>query len=161
MYLLKAAASGERTPVWDPDAKGVFFGIDYSKTRAHFLRAAMEGVAYSLLHNLETAAECGAKITELRSTGGSANSRFWTQMKCDMTGIPVSVPNSDNGANLGSAILAGVGTGVFASFEEAVTATVSEKRRHEPAPGMKEFYRAGYEKYLEIYERLKSLMRSQ
>ena len=153
--------AGERTPVWDPDAKGVFFGIDYTKTRAHFLRAAMEGVAYSLLHNLETAAECGAKITELRSTGGSANSRFWTQMKCDMTGIPVSVPNSDNGANLGSAILAGVGTGVFASFEEAVASTVREKRRHDPAPGMKEFYRAGYEKYLEIYERLKSLMRSQ
>ena len=49
--------SGERTPVWDPDAKGVFFGLDFSKTKGHFVRACMEGVAFALRHNLEVAAQ--------------------------------------------------------------------------------------------------------
>jgi len=152
--------SGERTPVWDPYAKGVFFGIDFSKTRAHFLRAAMEGVSYSLLHNLDVAASCGATVSRMSATGGCANSRFWTQMKSDMTGVPVSVPDSDNSTNLGAAILAGVGTGVFGSFDDAVKSTVKEKRRHIPTPGMKEVYAANYEKYLKLYEDLKELMHS-
>ncbi|MCQ2428176.1 MAG: FGGY-family carbohydrate kinase [Clostridia bacterium] len=150
--------SGERTPIWDPDAKGVFFGIDFSKTRGHFLRAAMEGVSYSLLHNLNVAAESGAKVTLMSATGGCANSRFWTQMKADMTGIPVSVPESDNASGLGAAILAGVGTGVYSDFDDAVSRTVKEKRRHEPTPGMKEVYAANYEKYLKLYDSLKELM---
>ncbi len=151
--------SGERTPVWDPSAKGVYYGIDFSKTRADFIRAAMEGVAYSLLHNLDAAAEAGAKVTLLRATGGSANSRFWTQMKADVTGIPVSVPGSDNATNLGAALLAGVGTGIYPDFTSAVAATVREKRRHTPDPSLRERYAKGYSVYLELYEKLKDTMK--
>ncbi len=151
--------SGERTPLWDPHAKGVFYGIDFSKTRSDFIRAAMEGVAYSLLHNLDAAASAGAPATLLRATGGSANSRFWTQMKADVTGLPVSVTGSDNSTNLGSALLAGVGTGIYPDFTSAVAATVREKRRHTPDPSLRERYAKGYSVYLELYEKLKDTMK--
>lgn len=59
--------SGERSPIWDPDAKGVFYGLDFSKTKAHFIRSAMEGVAYALKHNLDVAEEAGAKVSVLRA----------------------------------------------------------------------------------------------
>jgi xylulokinase len=147
--------SGERTPVWDPDARGVFYGIDYSKTAGHFLRAAMEGVAFSLRHNLETAAAAGCRAGVLRATGGSANSVFWTQMKADVTGLPVTVPGTDSAACLGAAMLAGVGVGVYGGFGEAVRLTSRELRRHEPDPALGDVYARGYAGYLELYRRLR------
>ena len=54
--------SGERSPIWDPDAKGVYYGLDFSKKKGHLIRAAMEGTAYALKHNLEAAEEAGAKV---------------------------------------------------------------------------------------------------
>ena len=151
--------SGERSPLWDPDAKGVFFGIDFSKTRADFIRAAMEGVCYSLLHNLDTARTAGAGMDLLIATGGSANSRFWTQMKADVTGMPVSVCGTDDSTNLGAALLAGAGAGIYPDLRSAAAGTVREKRRHLPDPSKKEAYAAGYEIYLELYLKLKDLMK--
>lgn len=152
--------AGERSPLWDPDAKGVFYGMDFSKTRAHFLRAAMEGVGYSLLHNLDAAKEAGAEITLLRSNGGAANSRFWTQIKADMTGLPITVGESDNATNLGTAMLAGVATGLWPDFAAAVRETIHEKRRHEPNPENMAVYEKNYRKYLEIYKSLYQVMHS-
>lgn len=150
--------SGERSPIWDPDAKGVFYGMDFGKTKGHFIRAAMEGVAYSLHHNLEIAKEAGAEAEVLRAMGGSANSLLWTQIKSDITGKPIVVPSSDTATTLGAAILAGVGVGMYESFEEAVELTVKEKRRHEPNPEYKDIYRKNYQIYLELYEQLKGTM---
>ena len=150
--------SGERTPIWDPDAKGVYYGIDFSKTKGHFVRACMEGVAYSLRHNLETAAAAGAKANVLRAVGGSANSLLWTQIKADVTGSPIIVPYADEATTLGAAILAGVGCGMYASYEEAVRLTVRETRRHEPDPSKKAVYDKNYETYLALYTSLKDLM---
>ncbi len=150
--------AGERSPIWDEKAKGVFYGLDYSKTKAHMVRAVMEGVAYSVRHNLETASNAGAAVGTMRSMGGAANSRFWTQMKADITGKPIEVPASDTATTLGAAILAGVGVGVYRDFDEAIQETVAVKRRHEPNKGNKEEYDRGYETYIELYTTLKSLM---
>ena len=84
--------AGERSPIWDPKACGVFFGLNFGVTRGQMIRACMEGVAYSLRHNLETAAEAGARADVLRAMGGSANSRIWTQIKADVTGCGIEVP---------------------------------------------------------------------
>ncbi len=151
--------SGERSPIWDPDAKGVYYGMDFGKTKGHFIRAAMEGVAYSLHHNLEIAREAGAEAEVLRAMGGSANSLLWTQIKSDITGKPIVVPSSDTATTLGAAILAGVGVGMYGSFEEAVELTVKEKRRHEPNPEHRETYERNYQIYLELYEQLKGMMK--
>jgi xylulokinase len=150
--------AGERSPIWDEKAKGVFYGLDYSKTKAHMVRAVMEGVAYSLRHNLEVAGSAGAKVGVMRSMGGAANSRFWTQMKADITGKPIEVPASDTATTLGAAILAGVGVGVYRDFDEAAEETVDVKRKYEPNGADKEEYDRGYETYLELYTALKGLM---
>lgn len=150
--------AGERSPIWDPHAKGVFYGLDFSKTKGHFIRAAMEGVAYSLRHNLEIAGQAGAEVKILRAMGGSANSLLWTQIKSDITGKPIVVPSSDTATTLGAAILAGVGVGMYESFEEAVKLTVKEKRSHTPNPELKQVYEENYQVYLELYRQLKGIM---
>lgn len=150
--------SGERTPIWDPNAKGVFYGLDFSKTKGHFVRAAMEGVALSVRHNLDVAYEAGASVSELRAMGGSANSFLWTQIKADVTGKKIVVPSSDTATTLGAVILAGVGIGMYSSFEEAVNKTVVIKREHEPNQENREVYDKNYAVYLELYKQLKDIM---
>ena len=150
--------AGERSPIWDPNACGVFFGLNFGVTRAQMIRACMEGVAYSLRHNLETAAEAGARADVLRAMGGSANSRIWTQIKADVTGCGIEVPGSDTATTLGAAMLAGVGTGVWQGFEEAARQTIRVNRTYEPDPTVKEAYDRGYETYRKLYGNLKDLM---
>lgn len=151
--------SGERSPIWNPDAKGVFYGLDFAKTKGHMVRACMEGVALSLRHNLEVAEEAGAKAEVLRAMGGSANSLLWTQIKSDVTGKPIVVPSSDTATTLGAAILAGVGVGFYESYEEAVALTVKETRCHEPNLANKAVYDQIYNTYLELYKSLEHMMK--
>ena len=151
--------SGERSPIWDPNAKGVYYGLDFSKTKGHLIRAAMEGVAYSLKHNLDIGEKTGAKVEELLAMGGSANSLLWTQIKSDVTGKPITVPSSDTATTLGAVMLAGVGIGMYKDFEEAVKITVKKTRHHEPDMEKHAIYQKNYETYLEIYENLKETMK--
>ncbi len=151
--------SGERSPIWDPNAKGVFFGLDFSKTKAHLIRSAMEGVAFSLRHNLEIGQQQGALVNELTAMGGSANSLLWTQIKSDVTGKPITVASSDTATTLGAAILAGVGIKIYKDFEEAVQLTVQKTRYHKPNWSNHALYQKNYEIYLELYEQLKNTMK--
>ena len=128
--------AGERSPIWNPYAKGVFYGLDFSKTKGHMVRACMEGVAFSLRHNLETAEEAGAKAEILRAMGAS-----------------------DTATTLGAALLAGVGTGFYKDYEEAVAETVKVTRKHQPDPEKKAVYDKNYETYLELYRSLSGLMK--
>ena len=150
--------SGERSPIWNPYAKGVFYGLDFAKTKGHMVRACMEGVAFSLRHNLEVAREAGAEADVLRAMGGSANSLLWTQIKSDITGKTIIVPASDTATTLGAALLAGVGVGFYKDYEEAVSLTVKETRRHEPDPKNKAVYDKTFETYIELYKSLAHIM---
>jgi xylulokinase len=158
--------SGERSPVWDPNAKGVFYGVDFAKTAPHFIRAVMEGVAYSLLHNLETAAagrgDPGApqiNINNLYSNGGAANSDLWMQIKSDVTNRQISaISSSDVSTTLGAAILAGVAVGIYSDFGDAVKNTVTVKKTFYPNAENHEIYMKRYKTYLDIYNNLKETM---
>ncbi len=150
--------AGERSPIWDSKAKGVYYGIDFAKTRAHFIRASMEGVAFSLKHNLDIAESAGVRADVLRAMGGAANSRLWTQIKADVTNKKIVVPSSDTATTLGAAILAGVGTGIYKNFDEAVSKTVAVKREHLPNPQNHAIYQKVYKTYLALYEKLKDIM---
>lgn len=147
--------AGERSPIWNPDAKGVYYGLGFDKTKGHMVRAALEGVAYSLEHNMRTAAETGVKVDELVAMGGASNSILWTQIKADVTGKTIKVPTSDTATTLGAAILAGVGVGVYESFEEAVKETIVITRVQEPNMENHEIYKKSMELYLKLYEDLK------
>ncbi len=151
--------AGERSPIWNPDAKGVYYGLDFSKTKGHFIRATLEGVAYSLRHNLETAEQAGAAVGELLAVGGAANSKLWMQIKADVTGKPVKVPFADAATTLGAALLAGVGVGFYHDFEEAVNSTVSVTKEYQPDMEKYAIYEQGYRTYLELYRRLEPMMK--
>jgi xylulokinase len=146
--------AGERSPIWDPDAKGVFYGLGFGKTRGHMVRAALEGVAFSLEHNLRTAESIGVEVGELLAMGGAANSRIWVQIKADVTGKTIKVPASDTATTLGAAILAGVGVGLFHSFEEAVQKTISITRVQEPDAACHQTYQKVFDRYLELSEHM-------
>ena len=138
---------GERSPLWNSKAKGVYYGLGFDKTKGHFVRSMMEGVAYSLQHNIEVAKEIGVRVDRLYSVGGSANSKVWMQMKADITGCRIDVPYSDYATGLGAAILAGVGVGLYSGFEEAVKKTVRIQTTYKPNEKLKEVYEKGYVMY--------------
>lgn len=150
--------AGERSPIWDRHAKGVFFGLGYDKTRAHMARAVMEGCAFSLEHNLRTAMETGVSIGAMHSIGGAANSPLWTQIKTDVTNRVIHVPRSDTASTLGAAMAAGVGAGLYRSFAHAVASTVQILRTHEPDSARHAVYQKKYMIYRELYENTKDLM---
>ncbi len=150
---------GERSPIWDPNAKAVYYGLDFNKTKGHMIRAAMEGVAFSLQHNLDIAKGLGVEASELRAMGGAANSRLWTQIKSDVTGKRIKVPGTDTATALGAAILAGVGVGLYQDFNQAVDHLIEVNREHTPNMENHSIYKRNYEIYLEIYNKLKGTMR--
>lgn len=118
-------------------------------------RAIMEGCAYSLQHNLVTAADGGVGVGELYSMGGAANSQLWSQIKADITGKTLRIAASDTATTLGAAMLAGVGTGMYKDFAEAVRRTVRFQRAYAPDPAHAELYTKGYELYLSAYASLR------
>ena len=118
------------------------------------VRATLEGVAYSLEHNLRVAAETGAEVGELIAMGGASNSRLWTQIKADVTGKTIKVPTSDTATTLGAAILAGVGVGVYKGFEEAINETIVITRVQEPDMEAHEQYQKYMQMYLDLSEAL-------
>ena len=147
--------AGERSPIWDKNAKGVFYGLDFGLNKGHMIRAVLEGVAYSLNHNILTAEEVDIKVSELVAMGGAANSTLWTQIKADITGKSIKVPSSDTATTLGAALLAGVGVGVYRDYEEAVEKTVKITKEYEPNMENHQVYKKYYEIYLDLYESLK------
>ena len=150
--------AGERSPIWNKDAKGVFYGLDYSKTSGHFIRACLEGVAFSLRHNLEVAKKAGASVERLRAMGGAANSLLWTQIKSDVTGKPIDVPSSDTATTWGAAMLAGVAVGMYEDFHAAVDKTIILHRSHTPDIKNSKTYDKAFDTYKAIYNNLKPLM---
>lgn len=149
--------AGERSPLWNPDAKGVFYGLSYDKTRGHMIRALLEGVAFALYHNILVAEEAGATVDVLSAMGGSANSMLWTQIKADITGHTIEVPRSDSATTLGAAILAGIGTGVYKSYKEATNDTISVTRVHTPNVENHEIYSDIMNKYLKLSKMLEPM----
>ncbi len=150
--------SGERSPLWDTKAQGVYFGLGFDKTHADLVRATMEGVAFALRHNLETAAQAGATVKELRGMGGSANSRIWTQIKADVTGIPMVIPASDTATTCGAAMLAMVGVGQYRDYREATDAIVKVQRVQYPDAGNTAQYRRYFDLYQSLYACSKDCM---
>ena len=146
---------GERSPHPDPDCRGVFFGLSGVHTRANLIRAVMEGVAFSQLECVEVFREMGVPASDMMVTGGGARSLIWRQMLADLYGCPVSVPASDEGAALGAAILAGVGTGVYNNLGEACGKLVGKGATLVPDEERGKAYAPFFALYKQLYPRLK------
>src|SRR5204862_6122168 len=127
---------------FNPDVRGVLAGLTLRHEAAHVARAALEGVAFALARLVEEERRLGAQALELRSVGGGSRSTLWSQIKADVTGLPVSVPRvADHAGALGAAILAGVGLGIFASAADGAEAVVRVDRTYRPDPAKEQLYR--------------------
>lgn len=146
---------GERTPHLDSNAKGVFFGLSAKHEKQDMLRAVMEGVVYSLKDCLEIIKEMGVDISEVRASGGGGKSKLWRQMQADVFGNEITTINSSEGGALGVALLAGVGTGVYSTVEEACAATIKVKTRQNANILLNEKYMKYYTMYRRLYTSLK------
>lgn len=125
-YLL-----GERAPYWDPNLRGSFVGATMRHGKAHFERALLEGVAYSLRDCFRTIVDMRLPVDEIRLIGGGAKSDLWAQIVADIFGRPMVRPAGCD-ASFGAALLAGVGVGRFASEAEAVERCVRVRDVIEP-----------------------------
>jgi len=147
---------GERSPIWDSDARGVFFGLSLATEKRDLVRSIMEGAAYGLRHNLEVAARAGFDATSLACVGGGARSALWNQIKADVLQRPIRLPRAATGAPFGDAVVAAAGVGLYPSIEAAVTAMVQPGATYQPQPTVATRYDALYQIYLDLYPALRS-----
>jgi len=157
--LLLPYFAGERSPIWDPNAKGVFFGVTLSHRKEHFVRAILEATSYGLRHIKEKIESAGGKIKEVRSAGGQSKSPVWCQIKADMLNVPVSQLVHESVEPLGSAIVAGVGIGAFKNYVEAAKKTGEIRATFEPDPHNFGKYSAGFKTYKKLYVSLRDLFK--
>ncbi|CAN5745907.1 xylulokinase [soil metagenome] len=146
---------GERSPIWDSDARGVFFGLSLATQKADLVRAIMEGAAFGLRHNIDVAATAGFTANSLACVGGGARSAVWNQMKADILNRPLHLPQAATGAPLGDAMVAAVGAGLYPSVEAAVAGMTKKGVTYEPRPEFVARYAALYQVYLKLYPALK------
>jgi xylulokinase len=146
---------GERGPYYDPDAKGVLFGLSLAHSRKDVIRAVLEGCALQLRLILETLGPC--QIEEVIAVGGGVKSSLWRSIIADVIGIPVVFPETLEAAALGAAILAGVGVGVYDSVQGAAGRLVRVAGRHEPDKARHNLYDEVYCIFLDLEKRVAPL----
>ncbi len=147
-YLL-----GERAPYWDANLRGSFVGATMRHSKAHFLRALLEGVAYSLRDCFRTILEMNLAVDEIRLIGGGAKSTLWSQIIADVFARPVIRPAGCD-ASFGAALLAGVGTGLFADEADAVRRCTQVRDVIEPNPTNSDTYARLFPLYCQIHDNL-------
>lgn len=145
---------GERTPHIDPDARATLTGLSAKHTKAHVVRAILEGVAFSLRDSLEIYKELGIPLESIRLGGGGAKSELWRQIQADIFGQTVETLEAEEGAAFGAALLAGVGVGNWNSVEEACDLTIKIKQKIKPNEKDLETLNNRYKAYAKIYPAL-------
>ncbi len=151
-YLL-----GERTPHLDPAVRAAFTGIGTTHTAAHFTRAVLEGVAYSLQDTFSLFAALGIPVCGIRLGGGGARGPLWRQIQAGIYGQPVEILTAEEGGAFGAALMAGVGAGAWRDLDAACAAGITVAQRIEPDPEWLAAYASGYEKWRKLYPALATL----
>jgi xylulokinase len=146
---------GERTPHLDPNARAAFVGITASTTSAHFVRAVLEGVAFSLKDTFTLFAELGIPVERIRLGGGGARSPLWRQIQADVYGHPVELLEAEEGGAFGAALLAGTGVGGWPSVEAACEATI--RPAETIAPKHAQAMAEAYVHYRKLYPALRAI----
>ncbi len=151
--------SGERTPIHDPHAKGVLFGMTLKHNRADIYRALLEGIAFGTRHIIETYADSGLKVGRVEAVGGGTNNAVWAQATSDVTGLRQNVRAKTMGASFGDAFLAALGVGDVKRGD--IAAWNTPDRVIEPDQSRQAIYAKGYQTFRALYERNKDLMRDE
>lgn len=148
--------SGERAPIWDPDARGTFIGLNMETTKAEFMRSIMEGVCFALQDNLEQAYKIGVSADQLICCGGCTKSDIWLKIKASVIGKEIVIPKVNHGATGGLGYMNAAYMGEYKTPEEACEANFQVKKIVEPVSAWVDHYREMYQIYKASYEALKS-----
>jgi xylulokinase len=151
--------AGERSPIWDPTATGVFAGLTLAHHRGHLARAILEASALAIRHVTRPMLDAGVRVTAMRACGGPARSDAWNQVKADVTGFEVLVPAVLETAVLGSAMLGAVGIGAWPDLESAIRAMTRIDHRIAPRPELGRTYDRLFEAYVALYPAVAPILR--
>ncbi|MBI5668326.1 MAG: carbohydrate kinase [Chloroflexi bacterium] len=153
-----AYMAGERTPLWNSAARGVFFGLSYATTRADLLRAIMEGCAFAVYDNVQIARAHGVVITEYLGSGGATQSAVWCQIKADVYGAPFIVARradgGEGGHSLGLYALAASAVGLCDDAGACVERLLPQRQVFEPSPQRHALYQDIFQVYRNVSRKL-------
>jgi xylulokinase len=151
--------AGERSPLWDPTARGAFAGLTLGHGRGHLTRAILEASAFAIRHVAEPIVAAGAEVRTMRVCGGPARSELWNRIKADVTGFPVEVPAVLETAVAGSAMVAATAVGAWPDLPAAIRGMTRIARRLEPDPATAAVYDATYEAYRRLHPAIAPIIR--
>jgi xylulokinase len=146
---------GERSPLLDPNARAVFFGLSAIHNKYDMLRSVMEGVVFALRQSLDVLRDMGVEFSEINATGGGGTSPLWRQMIADIFELPVITIKNREGPALGAAILAGVGAGLFPSVSEACKLIINTNPPQDPITENSKKYNPYYNLFRDLYPGMK------
>lgn len=144
--------AGERSPIWNSDARGVFFGLDLATNDGQMMRAIMEGTSFALRDNMEAAKKAGVKIQRLRSVGGCTKSDIWLKIKASIINMPIEIPKATYGAPAGLALMMAPATGEYDSVEEASESCVRIEKVIYPVAEWVDYYDKMYGIFKSLYQ---------
>jgi xylulokinase len=147
-------------PEFVTDSSGVITGLKLDTTRGDILKGIMEGVIFYHRTVVDSVAEAGIVLRELRAVGGGSKSDEWLQVSADILGKPIVRTRIAEAGSLGVAILAGVGTGAFRSVEDGVKSMVALGRRFEPDPARQRSYGERFGKYKSLWPLMKDFLKT-
>ena len=147
---------GERSPYWDAKLRGSFTGLSISSSKGDFIRALLEGVAYSLRDCYTSIEAMKLDVKKIYLIGGGGRSKLWSDIVCNVFNKPVQIPTPGD-ASFGAALLAGTGAKVFADSTEAVKKCLHLDRELQPTAELAEFYAQGFQTYRELHDCLQPI----
>ena len=142
--------SGERTPINDPEARGLIIGLTLSHSKSDLYRACLEGVGYGIRHNIDAMRAEGVPPSRILAVGGGTKNPLWLQIVSDIAGIEQYVPDQNYGAAYGDAFMAGVGIGLFSDTRHAAD-WINYQNIVKPDPATQGRYEPFYQIYKQIY----------
>ncbi|MHB8777120.1 MAG: FGGY-family carbohydrate kinase, partial [Anaerolineales bacterium] len=145
--------AGERSPYWNMNARGVFFGLSLDHDARHLARSLMEGVAYRLRSIRDTLDDLGAEVNEIRASGGFTYSDLWPQIIADVLNHDLVIPANGETSSLGAAFWALLGSGVVERFED-LHPLVAITKTYKPQSQEAGLYDSLYRIYMELYFQL-------
>jgi xylulokinase len=148
---------GERSPINDVNATGMFIGLRPNTSRADVYQAILEGVAFAIKDNLEIIKQFGIDVKSSALCGGGAKSKIWREILANVLDIELNIPVTEQGPGYGSAILAMVGSGQFDSVKTATDKFFEIKETVLPNKELVALYADRYKKYRKIYPAVKDL----
>lgn len=146
---------GERTPHMNPKCRGAFVGLNLVHTRSHMLRAIMEGISYALADCNDLLRGQGRSVKTMKACGGGCRSLVWRKIMADLYRCPISTLKQEEGPAYGAAILAGVGSGIFANIQETCSRFIEIDETVEPDPEECKIYAQYHVLYDALYEDMK------